>query len=155
VTSAKIPIAPVRKSVSVSVDPPQAFKFFTQNFAEWWPLSTHSVALESAASLTFPAAVGDQIVETMADGTTSIWGTVLEVEAARRVAFSWHPGRSSDLVTHVEVTFTADPTGGTVVELVHSGWEQWEDGATQAVGYHDGWGVVLQAFVRRANVAAN
>jgi uncharacterized protein YndB with AHSA1/START domain len=91
----------------------------------------------------------------MFHGFGNVWGTVLEVESARRVAFTWHPGRSSDLVTHVEVTFTADPTGGTIVELVHSGWEQWDDGATQAVGYHDGWGVVLQAFLRQANRSAN
>ncbi len=150
-TDSKTPIAPVRKSVNVAVTPPEAFSIFTREFGVWWPLSTHSVALGRAVSVTFPDAVGEEIVETMSDGATESWGTVLELEPPHRTAFSWHPGRSSEHVTLVEVTFTSDSNGGTVVQLVHSGWECWDDGETQAAGYLDGWVPVLSAFVERAD----
>jgi hypothetical protein len=99
------PIAPVRKSIKVAVAPLQAFELFTRDIGTWWPLATHSVGLERAASLSFGAARGDQLVETLADGSQERWGTVLQSEIPRRITFSWHPGRSADEATHVEVTF--------------------------------------------------
>jgi Activator of Hsp90 ATPase homolog 1-like protein len=145
------PIAPVRKSVTVAVAPLQAFELFTRDIGTWWPLATHSVGLERAATLSFGPAVGDQLVETLADGTEEKWGTVLQSESPRRIAFSWHPGRSADEATHIEVTFTPDSAGGTVVELIHSGWERWEDGETQAANYREGWGPVLRALEDRGS----
>jgi uncharacterized protein YndB with AHSA1/START domain len=94
--------------------------------------------------------MGDQLVETNADGTKELWGTVLRSEPPHRIVFSWHPGRSADEATHVEVTFTPDTAGGTVVELVHSGWERWEDGETRAARYREGWDPVLREFADRA-----
>jgi uncharacterized protein YndB with AHSA1/START domain len=135
----KTPVGPVRKSVTISVGPPRAFELFTRDIGQWWPLATHSVGLERATGIEFGAAVGDQLVETLADGRKEIWGTVLRSEPPHRIAFSWHPGRPKGEVTHVEVTFTPDSAGGTIVELVHSGWERWEDGETQAANYREGW----------------
>jgi uncharacterized protein YndB with AHSA1/START domain len=146
----KTPVAPVRKSITVSVAPLRAFEIFTRDLGTWWPLATHSVGLERAASVSFGAAVGDQLVETIVDGTNELWGTVLQSEPPHRIAFSWHPGRSADEATHIEVTFTPDSAGGTVVELVHSGWERWEDGETRAAGYREGWDPVLRQFVDHA-----
>lgn len=148
---AVLPITPVRTSVEVAVTQARAYELFTRDLGTWWPLSSHSVGLERSASVAFGAAVGDEIVEIMLDGTTASWGTILELDAPHRLAFSWHAGRTADAVTHVEVTFTPGPSGGTVVELVHSGWEQWADGAAQAAGYLEGWPLVLQAFVTAAD----
>jgi uncharacterized protein YndB with AHSA1/START domain len=50
----------------------------------------------------------------------------------------------------VEVTFRPDGGESTIVELVHSGWELWSDGAIQATGYDEGWPPVLDAYVARA-----
>jgi uncharacterized protein YndB with AHSA1/START domain len=150
VPETKTTVEPVRKSVTVSVAPPRAFEFFTRDIGRWWPLATHSVGLAEAASVSFGVAVGDQLVETGAHGTKEIWGTVLRSEPPRRIAISWHPGRSEDEATLVEVTFTPDSAGGTVVELVHSGWERWADGETRADNYRQGWDPVLRAFVDQA-----
>ena len=144
---ATTPIAPVRKAVTVPVATPRAFEFFTRDIGVWWPLATHSVGLARAASVSFGTEVGDRLVETNADGSEEVWGTVLRSEPPHLIAVSWHPGRQADEATHLEVTFTPAPAGGTVVELVHSGWERWEDGGTQADGYREGWDRVLGAFV--------
>ncbi len=88
VTSAE----PVRKSLIVPATPQRAFELFTAHMHEWWPLATHSVGAEDAVSILFGAGVGAEIVETMADGATSVWGAVTDWEPPHRVAFTWHAG---------------------------------------------------------------
>ena len=69
-------IEPIRKTVTVPAAPPRAFELFTAHFQEWWPLETHSVGIEHAVGVAFGDAVGGAIVEALADGTTSVWGTI-------------------------------------------------------------------------------
>jgi len=50
----------------------------------------------------------------------------------------------------VEVTFTPADEGHTVVELVHSGWENRPDGAAARAGYETGWNPVMKHYARFA-----
>jgi uncharacterized protein YndB with AHSA1/START domain len=143
-------IQPIRKSVTVPAGPRRAFEVFTAHIQEWWPLATHSVGLERAAGVTFGAGAGQTITETLADGTTAVWGTITGWEPPHRVAFTWHPGRPESEATDVEVTFTPDEAGGTVVLLVHSGWERRADGATARDGYESGWEPVIRRLAELA-----
>lgn len=45
-------LEPVVKSVSVPLPVDKAFHLFTEGYARWWPLITHSVGLERALSCT-------------------------------------------------------------------------------------------------------
>ena len=146
-----ISVEPVRKSVTVPAVPQHAFELFTAHIQEWWPLRTHSVGTEQAVGIAFGESTGAMIVETLADGTTSVWGTVTQWEPPHRVAFTWHPGNPEAEATLVEVTFTQDGPGSTVVRLVHSGWERRPDGASAREGYDSGWEPVIGRF---AEVAA-
>lgn len=139
-------VEPVRKSVTVPTAPQRAFELFTAHLHEWWPLRTHSVGEESAVGVTFGEGVGGAIVETMADGSTSVWGTVTDWQPPHRVAFTWHPGSAEAEATRVEVTFTQDGPASTVVQLVHSGWERRPDGAAARAGYQAGWDPVIGLF---------
>jgi uncharacterized protein YndB with AHSA1/START domain len=141
---------PVRKSVTVPAAPQRAFELFTAHIHEWWPLATHSVGGADAASVAFGDGVGGVIVETLADGTTSVWGTITCWEPPGRVAFSWHAGTAEAEATRVEVTFTQDGPGSTVVRLVHSGWEGRADGASAREGYDSGWNPVISRFAAAA-----
>lgn len=136
-------IMPVRKAVTVPVPPQSAFELFTARFGEWWPLATHSVGADQAASVVFGAGIGGSIVETLADGSTSAWGTITGWDPPHGVAFSWHAGTPAEEATSVEVTFTAGEPGQTVVELVHSGWQNRPDGAAARDGYEAGWNPVM------------
>jgi uncharacterized protein YndB with AHSA1/START domain len=138
--------APVSKSVTVPAAPQRAFELFTAHLNEWWPLATHSVGAEDAVSVTFGEGAGAPIVETMADGTTSVWGTVTDWEPPHRVAFTWHAGTAETEATRVEVTFTQSGPGSTVVRLVHSGWESRPDGASARENYDSGWDPVVRCF---------
>jgi len=146
-------VEPVRKTVTVPAAPPRAFELFTRHIHEWWPLATHSVGVEQAAGVTFGEGAGGQIVETLSDGTTSVWGTVTDWEPPHRVAFSWHAGTPVAEATRVEVTFTEDEPGRTVVLLVHSGWEHRPDAATARDGYNSGWDKVIGRFTELAATA--
>jgi uncharacterized protein YndB with AHSA1/START domain len=145
-----ISVEPVRKSVTVPATPQRAFELFTAHIQEWWPLRTHSVGVEQAVGVAFGEGVGAAIVETLADGTTSVWGTVTRWEPPHLVSFTWHAGTPEAEATRVEVTFTEDGPGSTVVVLVHSGWEHRRDGASAREGYDSGWEPVIGRFAETA-----
>jgi uncharacterized protein YndB with AHSA1/START domain len=143
-------IEPVRKTVTVPATPQRAFELFTAHMQEWWPLRTHSVGTGDAAGVVFGEGTGAAIIETLADGTTSVWGTVTQWEPPHRVAFTWHPGHPEAEATRVEVTFTQDGPGSTVVRMVQSGWERRPDGASAREGYDSGWEPVITCFAESA-----
>jgi hypothetical protein len=144
------PIAPVVKSVEVACAPDRAFELFTSGIGQWWPLLTHSVYGEEAASVVMGAGIGTEIVETSAAGQRSSWGTIVAWEPGRSVAFTWHPGLPVEETTDVVVRFT--PTArGTLVELVHTGWERWEDPGSKRDNYDAGWVSVMARFADRAS----
>jgi uncharacterized protein YndB with AHSA1/START domain len=145
-----LPVEPVRKSVTVPVTPERAFEIFTAKFQEWWPLRTHSVGGSEAVGAVFGEGVGAPIVETLADGTTSVWGTITDWEPPHHLACTWHAGTPEAEATRVEVTFTPDVPGSTVVQLIHSGWEHRPDGAAARDGYDSGWEPVIGSFAKTA-----
>lgn len=141
-------LAPIVKQVEVNCSPERAFEVFASLAHEWWPLATHSVYGDDAAGLSFGAAVGDPITETSRTGETCSWGAITAYEPGRRLAFSWHPGILAEQTTQVEVRF-APTERGTLVELIHSGWERRDDPLKRRPGYETGWSTVLDRYVSR------
>ena len=139
----------ITKEIHVDATPETAFAVFTDRIGDWWPLERYSV-FGADANVSFE---DERIVERSPDGEESYWGEVLEFEAAARVRFTWHPGRAKDEdPTEVEVTFAADGDG-TLVTLVHSGWERIsEERRAGRVDYENGWPGVLDCYARRASV---
>jgi uncharacterized protein YndB with AHSA1/START domain len=148
------PIEPVRKTVTVPASPQRAFELFTAGIGEWWPLATHSVGQQQAAGVVFGEGVGGEIVESLADGTASVWGTVTRWQPPHLVAYTWHAGTPVAEASTVEVTFAPAGPGETVVELVHSGWERRPDGAAARAGYASGWDPVIACYARLAAMSA-
>ena len=136
----------ITKEIHVAAAPETAFAVFTQRIGEWWPLERFSV-FEGDTTVAFE---GDRIVERLGD-QESVWGEVLAFEVAARVRFTWHPGRpGDDEPTEVEVTFAADGDG-TLVTLVHTGWERLsEERRAGRVDYDNGWPAVLQRYAELA-----
>ena len=143
-------IEPVRKQFRVSLSPEKAFELFTAGIGTWWPLATHSVGEDQAETCSFEGWVGGRIVEVLKDGSQSEWGKVLIWEPSRRVSFHWYPGRTPDTAQQVSVTFSEIPNG-TLVELVHVGWETLgEDALARRDGYDTGWDYVLAKYIIQA-----
>jgi hypothetical protein len=137
-------IPPVRREVVVDAGPLTAFTVFTDEIGSWWPMTDFSVHGDGVVRFE-----DGRIVETSAAGETAVWGTVLRWEAPDLLEFTWHPGTAPDRATTVTVAFAA-AGAGTLVTLVHRGWER--RGAEARDGYEQGWPVVLGAFARRVPV---
>lgn len=131
---------PLRREIVVRAPVETAFLLFTAHLSAWWPVASHSV-LGAGASVAFE---DGRIVERL--GTRScVWGTVDAWEPPNRIAFTWHPGRGPDDATEVAVSFEPRD-GGTLVRLVHSGWERTPDAHARHAEYGDGWPVVLGRY---------
>jgi uncharacterized protein YndB with AHSA1/START domain len=137
--------AQLNKTVHVEAPVARAFELFTARMGEWWPLTTHSVGQETAHEVAMQCHLGGQIVETLQDGSTSVWGTVTDWASPDLVAFTWHPGQPESEATRVEVSFVASGAG-TEVTLRHSGWSSRRDGERARSGYDVGWDLVLARF---------
>lgn len=137
----------ITKEIRVDASVATAFDVFIERIGEWWPLGRYSI-YGAEATVAFE---GDRIVERSSTGDESVWGEVLEIEAAARVRFTWHPGRAEDDdPTEVEVTFASDGDG-TLVTLVHSGWERVsEERRAGRVDYDNGWPGVLELYRQHA-----
>jgi hypothetical protein len=137
--------APVLAAVHVRRPADVAFQVFTDRIGDWWPLPTHGCFGEKAADLRI---ADGQLVERSVDGDVEVWGDVLAWDPPRRFAVTWHPGRSGDPHSVVEVEFRPDQDG-TRVELTHSGWAAYGSRAAEVRAAYEGpdaWTKVLGLF---------
>ena len=140
-----IEIDPVVVAVEVELSVEEAFRHFTEQMNEWWPVSAHSIGEEKVATLVFEQQAGGRVYESWHDGAEADWADVLEWDPPRRFRLAWHPNESG-LSTDVEVSFT--PTdAGTRVVLTHRGWEiLGADAAAARASYSEGWVGVLERY---------
>jgi uncharacterized protein YndB with AHSA1/START domain len=137
---------PLVKKVRVEATVEEAFRRFTHEMGTWWPMAVHSVSREACRTVRFGSAVGADLVEEAEDGSIHVWGTVTAWDPPSRVSFTWHPGRDANGSQDVTVSFEPDGAG-TLVRLVHTGWERLGDAAAETrQGYDAGWDGVLGLF---------
>jgi uncharacterized protein YndB with AHSA1/START domain len=136
-------LEPVRKSVTVSRPPAEAFEVFTAGFARWWPLRTHSIGQEHARTCGIDPRVGGEVYEVDDAGVRCAWGRVLAWEPQHLLVLSCHPGMEPETAQEVEVRFTPSARG-TLVELEHRGWARLGARARETRdGYDNGWTTVF------------
>ena len=138
-------VVPVRKDVVVRCSRARAFWIFTREIDAWWPLKRHSVGDEQSESVHLEPRIGGQLIETHSGGRQAVWGTIVVWDPPDRLVFTWHPGRSSEEATEVEVVFTT-LGGDTRVALEHRGWERRPDARAARDDYDQGWVGVLEGF---------
>ena len=155
-TSAKprtVPIAPVRRSLTVEAPPERAFEIFTQGIDRWWPKS-HGIGATPIVRSVFEARVGGRWYTTHADGSECTVGHVRACEPGRRLVFGWEinaqwkPDARTAYASEVEVRFTAEGAGRTRIDLEHRDFEKMgaEEGATMRKGVDGGWVGILDLY---------
>jgi uncharacterized protein YndB with AHSA1/START domain len=115
-------VEPIVVSIDLAATPVRAFAAFTAQFADWWPVATHSLSRQAQARCRLEAAPGGALEERAPDGARHRWGTVESVDPGRRIRFTWHPGRGPDTGQWIEVEFSPRGTGSRVT-LIHGGWD--------------------------------
>jgi uncharacterized protein YndB with AHSA1/START domain len=142
----EITIQPIQKQIKVPLPVDAAFRLFTDGINQWWPLATHSVGKDQAETCFFEGWVGGGIFEVIKDGRQVEWGRVLDWQPYHLLRFQWYPGRTPDTAQQVTVTFQ-EVQGGTLVVLIHSGWESLgEKAISTRKGYESGWDYVLGKY---------
>jgi uncharacterized protein YndB with AHSA1/START domain len=153
-------VEPIALAVTVQCPGERAFRVFTRKMGAWWPLETHSIAVDQglgqrAVTLRVDAREGGRVEEVLEDGTTRDWGGIVVWEPPRRVVYAWKPNDYPTPPTEVEVRFTSEGDG-TLVELEHRGWEHLGDRAEEIrplYASEGGWTLVLGRFQKVAESA--
>lgn len=152
--------APVRRSVTVKVEPARAFQAFVGNIGRWWPKS-HAIGGKPLAEAVLEPRVGGRWYEVSEDGSTCDWGKVLAYEPPGRLVLAWQIDADwkfdPDLITEVEVKFIPDGAG-TRVELEHRNIERFGAKAAamaEMIGSDaGGWLMILGLYTQEADTEA-
>jgi uncharacterized protein YndB with AHSA1/START domain len=144
--------AAIRKTLTVRATPEKAFQVFTDGFDRWWP-KTHYIGSSPLKQAVLEPGVGGRWYGQHEDGSENLWGEVLawnpptHLLLAWRISHEW--GYDPNLLTEVEVRFTALDDGQTRVDFEHSGLERFGDSeaASETRASMDrGWGMILESF---------
>jgi hypothetical protein len=133
-----VDLGPVVRAIDVRRTAADAFHLFTEKMSEWWPLRTHSRAIDAAGEVTLrvdiEGHVGGRIFETLNTGEQRDWGEVLVYEPGRRFVFSFQFGRPRDKAGEVELRFDPLDANSCRVTMTHSHWERFGDEAAAVRG---------------------
>jgi uncharacterized protein YndB with AHSA1/START domain len=144
--------AAIRKSFTVRATPAKAFEVFTKGFDRWWP-KTHYIGDSPLTKAVVEPGVGGRWYGLHEDGVERPWGEVLAWDPPGRLVLAWRLshewGYDPNLLTEVDVRFTAVGEGETRVDFEHRGLERFGDteAAVRTITSMDGgWGMILDSF---------
>jgi uncharacterized protein YndB with AHSA1/START domain len=154
--------AVVRKSVVVRTPVERAFSVFVEQMETWWP-ATHHIGKTPFEAIFVEPKVGGRWYERDVEGKQVDWGKVLAWDPPHRVTLSWHVGPGHDSpdwvcdpdpakASEVEICFTPDGLGSTLVVLTHSKLERHGEGYEQLREMFEGpgaWIAILESFAKR------
>ncbi|HEX5597391.1 MAG TPA: SRPBCC family protein [Micromonosporaceae bacterium] len=146
-------IPDIRRTITVEAPVEHAFRVFTESFNSWWP-ATYHIGQADLAEAILEAREGGRWYERGVDGSECEWGRVLVWEPPHRLVVTWQINGAwqydpdAEHASEIEVRFTADGAGRTVVELEHRHLGRLVHGQAMhdAVGGETGWGGILQRF---------
>ena len=113
----------VSRHIVVPAPIEKAFDTFTGRFGDFKP-PEHNMLRVPIAETVFEPKVGGHIYDRGTDGSECRWARILAYDPPHRVVFSWDIGptwqveTNPDHTSEVEVTFTAETSDRTRVELV-------------------------------------
>jgi uncharacterized protein YndB with AHSA1/START domain len=144
-------LEPIRRSIVVHCSVEHAFSVFTQQMSSWWPLDTHSRAVDeelpgvTAVGVEVEPRAGGQVLERLSSGQRLSWGRILVWDPPARLVIAWKPNKKPLPPTELELSFRTEGAG-TRVLLEHRGWERLGDsGEKIRAGYVEGWPKLFDA----------
>lgn len=142
----------VNRSVTVPAAPDRAFRAFTEEIGQWWPLADgFAYAGDRWQDMFLEGKEGGRVYERSRDGEEFPIGTVTVFDPPSRIVFTWGEATEEwDAPTEIEVRFIEEE-GGTRVDLEHRGFEGIGAAAEDtAKEYEGGWAAVLDRYSKHA-----
>ena len=155
--TATIPIAPVKKTITVNASQQHAFDVFTNGIDRWWPKS-HSIGEGPALKVIIEPRQGGRWYSSHENGSEAVNGHVLHWEPPGLLVLSWEISAQwkpdARMQSEIELRFIAQGPKTTRVELLHQKFETMgeEDGKAMRgmVDSPGGWSGLLEAFKKEA-----
>lgn len=156
---------PVRKSIRVRANAVRAFKVFTEGLDSWWP-KTHHIGSSAMTRAVMEGRLGGRCYSEQVDGTECDWGRITVWEPPSRFVMAWLirldgaawlPELDPAVCSEVEVIFTPQPDGSTLVELEHRNFERMLAGGAMmraSVNQEGGWGGLMLLFQKEVEQEA-
>lgn len=140
----------VKRSVTVNAPADRAFRAFTEEIGQWWPLDQgFSFLGDNHKDMFLEGRAGGRLYERGSDGAEYDIGQVRAFEPPNRVLISWSQP-DWDAPTEVEVRFVPGDMG-TRVELEHRGFEKIGEKAEEEFNsFNEGWVGVLSFYEKHA-----
>ncbi len=145
-------VAEVRRTVSVPLEPREAFDLFTARVSDFWPRS-HSIGTSEIAEVVIEPQVGGMWFERGVDGSQCQWGSVVEWAPPHRLVLAWQITADwrfdPDFSTEIHVEFVAEGVGQTRLDLTHRHLERYGVRAPQLRAVFEspaGWNGILNRF---------
>jgi uncharacterized protein YndB with AHSA1/START domain len=110
----------VRVAIEVAAPLDHAFRVFTEQFDSIKPREHNLLAVDIAETV-LEAKPGGAVYDRGVDGSTCVWGRVLNVEPPHRLVFAWlispqwQIEEDEDKTSEVEVRFSAIDDGNTQI----------------------------------------
>ena len=150
-------IAPIRREVTVKTSPARAFDAFTKEMIRWWP--NYAIGANPYVAIEIEPHEGGRWYERDADGAETQWGKVLTWDPPGRLVLAWQIDATfkhdPKVMTEVELTFTAQPDGTTLVDFEHRKLELLGESAERAAEQmRGGWVGIIDAFAAFASSTA-
>lgn len=137
-------LEPLRCVAALPCSVDEAFRAFTADIAQWWPLATHSVWQSRARTCRFEPGAGGRIVEVGTDGAETTWAEVAVWTPPHGLVLRWHPGQAASEAQEVDIRFRPDGSG-TRVEIEHRDWRRTAEAAVRREQYANGWQGLLES----------
>jgi uncharacterized protein YndB with AHSA1/START domain len=142
-------IAPIRREVTVKTSPARAFDAFTKEMIRWWP--NYAIGANPYVAIEIEPREGGRWYERDAEGAETQWGKVLTWDPPGRLVLAWQIDASfkhdPKVMTEVELTFTAQAGGTTLVTFEHRKLELLgESAAIAAEQMRGGWVGIIDGF---------
>lgn len=148
-------IAPIQHAVRVKAAPDKAFALFASQMERWWPVG-RTVGQNPHVAIIIEPHPNGRWFERDAEGNETQWGKVLAWDPPTRLLLGWQLNSrwtyDPDLLTEVELTFVAEPGGGTKVSLEHRNLERFGIDAEKVAGQiGSGWPTLMGEFAAWAD----
>jgi len=156
-------IEPISYSLRVPVEPAQAFGFFVDEIARWWPRDNTFAGVQGDQSLVETIAiephVGGNWFEQQRNGRRLSWGDVRVCDPPHRLVLGWQitprglPEPDHRKASTVELNFRQEASEKTIVHLQHRDLERHGDDSGRAwrtaMASDEGWKKLLECYAER------